>query len=68
VREDTPPTVSTARRSKGASDQFDVTDEEWEVLRQVAAHLRRTKFGTIALIVHDGKVKQIERAQKFRLR
>jgi hypothetical protein len=46
----------------------DVTDEEWEVLLKVVHILRRTRFGTIALIVHDGRVKQIERAEKIRLR
>jgi hypothetical protein len=46
----------------------DVTDEEWKVLLKVVHILRRTKFGTIALIVHDGRVKQIERAEKIRLR
>ncbi|MFL5767844.1 MAG: DUF2292 domain-containing protein, partial [Actinomycetota bacterium] len=46
----------------------DVTEEEWEVLLKVAHILRRTRFGTIALIVHDGRVKQIERAEKIRLR
>ena len=52
---------------RGAPFQ-DVTDEEWEVLLKVVHILRRTKFGTIALIVHDGSVKQIERAEKIRLR
>ena len=30
--------------------------------------LRRIEFGTVLLIVHDGKVVQIEMAEKFRLR
>jgi hypothetical protein len=60
--------VSTAHRGRNAPERFDVTDEEWDVLRQLVAILRRTNFGTIALIVHDREVKQIERAQKIRLR
>ena len=43
------------------------TDER-EVMLRVAAALRRIRFGTISLVVQDGKVVQIEMAEKFRLR
>jgi hypothetical protein len=49
-----------------ASD--DLSDEEREVLLKVAEVLRRIEFGTILLVVQDGKVVQIEMAEKFRLR
>ena len=45
-----------------------LSEEEREVLRQVIEVLRRIQFGTILLIVQDGKVVQIEMAEKFRLR
>lgn len=45
-----------------------LTDEELAVLLRVAELLRRIDFGTVLLIVQDGKVVQIEMAEKFRLR
>ena len=49
-------------------DGQELTDEEREVLANVAKILRRIKFGTVVLVVQDGKVIQIEMAEKFRLR
>jgi hypothetical protein len=49
-------------------DGADFTDEERRVLANVAGILRRIKFGTVVLVVQDGKVVQIEMAEKFRLR
>jgi hypothetical protein len=46
----------------------DLTEEEREVLLKVVEVLRRIEFGTILLVVQDGKVVQIEMAEKFRLR
>lgn len=46
----------------------DLTADEREVLVKVVEVLRRIEFGTILLIVQDGKVVQIEMAEKFRLR
>lgn len=46
----------------------DLTDEEKLVLIKVIEVLRRLKFGTVLLIVQDGKVVQIEMAEKIRLR
>ena len=46
----------------------ELTDEERDVLLKVAEVLRRIEFGTILLVVQDGKVVQIEMAEKFRLR
>jgi hypothetical protein len=46
----------------------DLSEEEREVLLKVAEVLRRIEFGTILLVVQDGKVVQIEMAEKFRLR
>jgi hypothetical protein len=46
----------------------DLTEEEGAVLHKVVEVLRRIEFGTILLVVQDGKVVQIEMAEKFRLR
>jgi hypothetical protein len=42
--------------------------EERAVLLKVAEILQRIQFGTVVLSVQDGKVVQIEMAEKFRLR
>jgi hypothetical protein len=59
-------------RPAGPADERDLpddlTDEEREVVARVVAILRRLRFGTVLLIVQDGKVVQIEMAEKFRLR
>jgi hypothetical protein len=44
------------------------SEEERRVLAQVIEVLRRIEFGTVLLVVEDGKVVQIEMAEKFRLR
>ena len=49
-------------------DASSLSEEERRVLRQVIEVLRRIEFGTVLLIVQDGKVVQIEMAEKFRLR
>jgi hypothetical protein len=45
-----------------------LSEEERELLLRVVEVLRRINFGTVLLIVQDGKVVQIEMAEKFRLR
>jgi hypothetical protein len=51
---------------EGVSEEL--TPEERAVLVRVAKILRRLKFGTILLVVQDGKVVQIEMAEKFRIK
>jgi hypothetical protein len=51
-----------------ASGSSDLTDEEREVLQKVAGIVRKIQFGTVVLVIQDGKVVQIEMAEKFRLR
>jgi hypothetical protein len=46
----------------------DLSEDELDVLMKVAEVLRRIEFGTVLLVVQDGKVVQIELAEKFRLR
>lgn len=45
-----------------------LTDEERAVVVKVIEVLRKLKFGTVLLVVQDGKVVQIEMAEKIRLR
>jgi hypothetical protein len=49
-------------------DLSSLSEEERRILGQVIEVLRRIEFGTVLLIVQDGKVVQIEMAEKFRLR
>ena len=53
----------------GSGDEpVNLTDEEREVLGKVAEIVRRIQFGTVVLVIQDGKVVQIEMAEKIRLR
>jgi hypothetical protein len=45
-----------------------LTDDERLVLAKVADIVRKIQFGTVVLVIQDGKVVQIEMAEKFRLR
>jgi hypothetical protein len=45
-----------------------LTQEEQAVLLKVVEVLRKLRFGTVLLVVQDGKVVQIEMAEKIRLR
>ncbi|MDQ4005972.1 MAG: YezD family protein [Actinomycetota bacterium] len=53
---------------EGPANLGSLSDEEQRILGQVIEVLRRINYGTILLIVQDGKVVQIEMAEKFRLR
>jgi hypothetical protein len=46
----------------------ELSSEERSVLLRVVEILRAIDFGTVLLVVQDGKVVQIEMAEKFRLR
>jgi hypothetical protein len=60
--------ADTTQPSEPTLDELDLSDEERVVLARVAEVLRRINFGTVVLVVQDGKVVQIEMAEKFRLR
>jgi hypothetical protein len=47
---------------------LDLSEEERLVLVRVSAIVRRIQYGTVVLVIQDGKVVQIEMAEKFRLR
>jgi hypothetical protein len=55
-------------RDQPPEELAELSDDERAVLLHVAGLLRRIDFGTILLVVQDGKVVQIEMAEKFRLR
>lgn len=57
-----------AKDGRRVGQPEDLSDEEREVVLRVVEVLRRIEFGTILLVVQDGKVVQIEMAEKFRLR
>ena len=48
--------------------ELSLTEEEKLVLAKVAEILRKIQFGTVVLVVQDGKVVQVEMAEKFRVR
>jgi hypothetical protein len=45
-----------------------LSEDERAVLAKVAGIVRQIQFGTVVLVIQDGKVVQIEMAEKFRLR
>jgi len=63
-------TVSAAQEpDEGpATDLTTFSEDEQAILARVGAVLRRISFGTVLLVVQDGKVVQIEMAEKFRMR
>ena len=65
----TPATPPEGTGSTGPPAPFEaLTEEERQVLLRVGEILRRLQYGTVLLVVQDGKVVQIEMAEKFRLR
>jgi hypothetical protein len=63
-------TASAAQEpdERPAPDLTTFSEDERAILARVGAVLRRIRFGTVLLVVQDGKVVQIEMAEKFRLR
>jgi hypothetical protein len=45
-----------------------ISPEELDVLLRVGDMLRTVRFGSVLIVVQDGKVVQIEMAEKIRLR
>ena len=65
-----PPHPSSAGRpsSRSESTEPDLSLDELDVLLQVGGLIRRLRFGTVLIVVQDGEVVQIEKAEKIRLR
>jgi hypothetical protein len=49
-------------------DPVGLIADELEVIRRVRESLRSIRFGTVLIVVQDGRVMQIETAEKIRLR
>ncbi len=58
--------LEPADRALERSDR--VSPDELDVLLRVRDSLRAIRFGTVLIVVQDGKVVQIETAEKIRLR
>lgn len=64
----TTPEPSASDPAAPAPDPVGLTADELEVIRRVRDSLRSIRFGTVLIVVQDGKVVQIETAEKIRLR
>lgn len=62
MTDDAEPTLDVEERLASLSA------DERAVLAKVADIVKRIQFGTVVLVIQDGKVVQIEMAEKFRLR
>ena len=62
------PEPSGSSEEAPAPGRLELTDDELEVIRRVRGSLRSIRFGTVLIVVQDGKVVQIETAEKNRLR
>ena len=64
--------TTTEAEPTGTADEqlasLELSEEERLVLAKVADIVRRINYGTVVLVIQDGKVVQIEMAEKFRLR
>jgi hypothetical protein len=62
------PNVPADAPSAPSSGPTSLDADELEVIRRVRDSLRSIRFGTVLIVVQDGKVVQIETAEKIRLR
>ena len=61
--------IPPASRQEGSPARVsDLTPDELDVIARVRESLRAIRFGTVLIVVQDGKVVQIETAEKIRLR
>jgi len=65
---DATPEPSASGAAAAAPDPVGLTADELEVIRRVRDSLRSIRFGTVLIVVQDGRVVQIETAEKIRLR
>jgi len=62
------PKTATKEANGELPDELTLTAEEKEILIRVIGIIRRVRYGAVALVIHDGKVMQVETEEKFRLR
>jgi hypothetical protein len=72
VSDETTTEIGAADEQGRSADEMlaalELSEEERLVLARVAGIVRRINYGTVVLVIQDGKVVQIEMAEKFRLR
>ena len=72
MSDETTTEIGTADEESRSADEMlaalELSEEERVVLAKVARIVRRINYGTVVLVIQDGKVVQIEMAEKFRLR
>jgi hypothetical protein len=59
--------MTTNDHQQSASAKGDKPSQDKQVLEDIAQALTGLRFGSIEIVVHDGRVTQIERKEKFRL-
>ena len=64
---DPDPTASADLGASAPAAASALATDELEVLLRVGEMLRKLRFGTVLLVIHDGRVVQIETAEKIRL-
>lgn len=61
--------IPPASQQEGSPGRVsELTPDELDVIARVRESLRAIRFGTVLIVVQDGKVVQIETAEKIRLR
>ena len=61
--------IPPASQQEGSPGRVsELTPDELDVIARVRESLRAIMFGTVLIVVQDGKVVQIETAEKIRLR
>jgi hypothetical protein len=68
VANDPEPTTPAAEPGTPDPGLASLSPEEQQVLLKVTEIVRKINYGTVVLVIQDGKVVQIEMAEKFRLR
>ena len=60
--------MSETQRVAGVELVVKPAEECAEALRKIASLLETLRFGSIEIVVHEGRVVQIERREKLRVR
>jgi len=59
--------MTTNTRQQSVTFKDSTTSQDKQTLDGIAQALAGLRFGSVEIIVHEGKVTQIERKEKFRL-
>lgn len=59
--------MTTNDRQQSPPFKGNTTSQDKQMLDGIAQALAGLRFGSIEIVVHEGKVTQIERKEKFRL-